>query len=159
MVSGSFINRSVFTPTVFPALAPHEQTEALLLAAEFGMDASVLAAAVCMKTNDIRAIMRAKHAYRLPDAAAAEREVYVAKPSNRHRIAALLFSLGALEKPVHLSATTAMSKLDIAHVSASRALRQMLTDRWIIMARPSTPTTAAAYLLTEIGAVSAGEAL
>lgn len=158
MASGAFINRAIFTPTQFPAMAAHMQTEALLLANEMGLQPDVVAASIELPPSAVRAIMRARHAYQLPAAAAAEKEIAVCRPSNRHRIAAMLLNMGATERAVRLSVTAVMSSLDIGNASATRALRQMLADKWIIRSEPSSPIEAAAYVLTEIGAVAAGEA-
>lgn len=157
MASGAFINRAIFTPTAFSALPPHMQTEAALLAAEFGIAPGVVAASVDLSAGAMRSILRARHAYRLPVAAAAEKEKTSIRPSNRLRIAVLLRGLGADERPVRLPVSRIMAELDIAHVSATRALRQMLADGWIVRTEASSPVEAAAYRLTESGMSAAAE--
>lgn len=157
MASGAFINRSVFTPTAFPALPPHMQTEALLLAVEFGIKPDVVAASVELPVSAIRSIMRARHAFQLPTAAMAEKEPAPVRPSNRHRIAVLFRAMGADARAVRISVTSIMSDLDIANASVTRALRRMLADGWIVRTEASSPVEAAAYRLTESGLAAAAE--
>lgn len=63
VTTGAFFNSSVFTPQAFNAMPPHMQTEALLLAVEFGMAPDVLAASIDLPTGATRAIMRSRHGH------------------------------------------------------------------------------------------------
>lgn len=155
MKSGLFINRAVFTPTAFPAMPAHMQTEAVLLAVECGNSLDVIAASVNVPQAKIVEISRARHAYALTRVAEAEpSEPAAASPHRnalRDRVLRWLRRNVDTDGAIHLSCSDVADALCVRAASVGRSIRELVAAGLIVCTRPGSSNREAEYRLTEQG--------
>ncbi|MDR6757820.1 putative transcriptional regulator [Mycoplana sp. BE70] len=147
---GQFFDK--MTPQRFAALAPHMQTEALLLAAEVGLAVPVVAASISIPTLEAKRLMCQRHGYRTPEAASnwvdPDRSVDVR--SNKMKILSMMLAEGGADG-ISLSLVEIAERAGIGSTNAPRAMRDLTHAGFIVCIKRGGPHHAAVYRVTEDG--------
>ncbi|WP_313194621.1 hypothetical protein [Shinella zoogloeoides] len=155
MNSGVFIDRSVFTPNRFQKLAPHLQTEAVLLAVECGNPVNVIAASVDMSSRRMSEIARTRHCYALARAAEAdavsEELRHIARSPLRDRVLCWIQRQAGKDGSIAISTGDIADALCVRNVSVARSIRELVAAGALICISPGRARKAAQYEVTERG--------
>lgn len=154
VTTGAFFNSSVFTPQAFNAMPPHMQTEALLLAVEFGMAPDVLAASIDLSTGATRAIMRSRHGHAVhssSDAAGDDDMPAKTGLTNRLKILKIMRRLTGTDGIAHTSMPDISELIAMRPASVSRAVRDLITSGHLVCLSPGRPKKLAQYQVTAQG--------
>ena len=155
MKSGVFIDRSVFTPSRFQKLAPHLQTEAVLLAVECGNPINVIAAAVDMSSRRVSEIARTRHCYALARAAEAEplneEPRQIAPSPLRDRVLCWLRRQAVEDGSMAISTGDIADALCVRNASVARSIRELVAGGFLMCISPGQSWKAARYQITQRG--------
>lgn len=150
---GQFAFSTHMTPQRFAELAPHLQTEALLLATETGLSVPVVAAAIAIPAESARRMMTQRHFYVTPSSAVAswnEPNSIDDVRSNKMKVLSMLVDRGGAER-VSLSLDEIAEGAEIAARSAPRAMRELAMAGLVVCLKRGANSSPAVYRVTEDG--------
>lgn len=149
---GQFSFSAHMTPQSFAKLAPHLQTEALLLATERGLTLPVVAASIELSMESARRLMGRRHLYANQIAPTAWNNVdsIDGLQSNRMKVLSTLVDQGGAEC-VSLSLDEIAECAEIATRSAPRAMRELTAVGFVVCLKRGANSSPAVYRVTEDG--------